>query len=502
MNTYHFSGPPLCRPKMLADEWVETYLFRVARANGIHRPRLSDTERIRPTLPITASSKPHGYPIWSDVLLPRWSVVTRVNKIRYCPECMTESRYIRSRWRLTVFEVCTIHNIRLKDDLAEPVMTRGYKEGGRYFVTDVTDEQLWAGAVCPMPNERRHIEHLWSDFERSIIGNDVPNAVGTLPCILFLEALLDAVATTLDESRCLPTGVPRYVVMAKLIEQFEYRITPDLDGIRTFLDQLTVLKHRYVVLARLRRMLTDEADRPTCLSNLPVAELRMQLLNGGGKWPDAATRGFGHPRHTQSDGYVSFDKAESVIGCTTSFLRHIVRNKFFPDTNVVQHGRKRFTYLPLQAVQACRRWYASLATREQVMIELDIDHRTFATLVNAGLLRPLEIGVFTFFQRSDLTDLCRRLEDISRPFPVAGTYVHSLFGKWMSRGWPRKSTSLQLVKEAFDGKFPIFRQPGNSGFAAYFVDQTALDRAQQIKRIELAKLGRQPDPSHQLSLLP
>src|SRR5476649_1636338 len=116
MNTYLISGLPLCRPKMLTDEWVETYLFRVARANGIRNPRLSDTERIRPTLPATAFSKPDGYPIWSDSTLPRWSVVTRVNRIRYCPECLAQSRHIRSRWRLTVFDVCTIHHIRLKDD--------------------------------------------------------------------------------------------------------------------------------------------------------------------------------------------------------------------------------------------------------------------------------------------------------------------------------------------------------------------------------------------------
>ncbi|NPT40937.1 hypothetical protein GNZ12_06320 [Paraburkholderia sp. 1N] len=117
---------------------------------------------------------------------------TRVNKIRYCPECMTQSRHIRSRWRLTVFDVCTIHHIRLKDDLVEPVMTRGYRQENRYFVTEVTDEQFWAGAVCPMPSERRHVDRLWSGFERSIVENDTPGAFEQLTCILFLEALLDA----------------------------------------------------------------------------------------------------------------------------------------------------------------------------------------------------------------------------------------------------------------------------------------------------------------------
>lgn len=255
MNTYHFSGPPLCRPKMLPDEWVETYLFRVARANGIRHPKLSDADRIRPTLPITASSRPQGYPIWSDIPLPRWSVVTRANKIRYCPGCVAESRHIRSRWRITVFEVCTIHYIRLKDDLAEPVMTRGYKEDGRHFLTDVTDEQIWAGAVCPMPSERRHVERLWSSFEYSIVRNKISGALRTLTCILFLEAMLDAIATTIDDPGYLQICDTRSAKIAKLVEQFDYPVSPDLDGIRTFLDQITLVKHRYVVLGRMRRML-------------------------------------------------------------------------------------------------------------------------------------------------------------------------------------------------------------------------------------------------------
>jgi hypothetical protein len=502
MATYHFSRPPLCRPKMLQDEWVETYLFRVARANGIRHPKLSDADRIRPTLPITASSRPQGHPIWGDIPLPRWSVVTRVNKIRYCPGCMAESRHIRSRWRITVFEVCTIHNIRLKDDLAEPVMTRGYKEDGRHFLTDVTDEQLWAGAVCPMPSERRHVKQLWSGFECSIVQDDISSAQRAIACILFLEALLDAIATTINDPGYLEIGGPRSEKMAKLIEQFEYPVLPDLDGIRTFLAQITLVKHRYVVLGRMRRMLADEEDRPTCLSNLPVSELRAQLLDGGRNWPSAPTRGLVHPRHTQPEGYVSFNKAESLIGCTPSFLRHMVRSNIFPDINIVKHGQKRFSYISLHAVQACRRWYASLATHEQVMNELHIDRKTLATLLTAGQLRPLEIGAYTFFKRTDLADLCRRLEDISRPLPMAATHLHSLFGRWMLQRWARKAISSELAKEAFEGRFPIFRQPGAPGLSAYFVDQSALDRAHQLGRIAIVKRRRPTESSQQLSLLP
>ncbi|WP_156967108.1 TniQ family protein [Paraburkholderia ferrariae] len=230
---------PLCRPKRLPDEWTETYLFRVARANGIPRPRLSDIERFRPMLPVTASSKSDGYPVWSDTPLPRWSVVTRVNKIWYCPACMVESRHIRSRWRLTVFEVCTLHQIRLKDNLAERVMTRGYKQDGKYFVTDVSDEQLWEGAVCPMPGEREHVERMWSGFEQLVVQGDPSGAFEHLVYVLFLEALLDAIAYATPESDLLPIDAPRSTRLAGLAAKYQFTVAPDSNCIGDFLRQIT-----------------------------------------------------------------------------------------------------------------------------------------------------------------------------------------------------------------------------------------------------------------------
>ena len=50
MSAANLISLPLCRPSPYPDEWSETYLFRVARANGIYRPRMSDIERLRPTL--------------------------------------------------------------------------------------------------------------------------------------------------------------------------------------------------------------------------------------------------------------------------------------------------------------------------------------------------------------------------------------------------------------------------------------------------------------------
>ena len=190
-------------------------------------------------LPVTASSKSDGYPVWSDTPLPRWSVVTRVNKIWYCPACMVESRHIRSRWRLTVFEVCTLHQIRLKDNLAERVMTRGYKQDGKYFVTDVSDEQLWEGAVCPMPGEREHVERMWSGFEQLVVQGDPSGAFEHLVYVLFLEALLDAIAYATPESDLLPIDAPRSTRLAGLAAKYQFTVAPDSNCIGDFLRQIT-----------------------------------------------------------------------------------------------------------------------------------------------------------------------------------------------------------------------------------------------------------------------
>ncbi|WP_367619338.1 TniQ family protein [Paraburkholderia sp. CHISQ3] len=500
MDTRHVSGLPPCRPRMLPDEWVETYLFRVARENGIRRPRLSDIDHFRPTLSATALSKPDGYPIWGDTTLPRWSVVTRVNKIRYCPECMMQSRHIRSRWRLTVLDVCTVHYIRLKDDLAEPVMTRGYGREGRYFVSDVTDEQLWAGAVCPMPGERRYVEQMWSGFERSIVDNNFPGAFEQLTCILALEALLDAVLTTVRDPETRRLCTTRSTELAALVERYQFPLTASLDGIRAFLDHITVVSHRSVVLLRLRRMLIDEAHRPTCFSTLPIVDLRQRLLMGSRKGTSAAHE-IPHPDHDQSTGYVSLGKAASLIGGPSRLVKWLIDKGICQGVRVVRVSQRQHTFLPSQAVDACDRWRASVATRKQVMNELHIDGRGFLVLSRTGLLRPVSVDSFKFFRRSDLADLCRRLERVSHPFPSNTAHLHPLLGEWISLSGCYRQVSTDVMNEVFSGKIPIFRRTGSPGLSAYFIDHTALERVRRLRMGEAIRHRHQQCPSGQLSLL-
>ena len=491
---------PLSRPRMLPDEWVETYLFRVARANGIRRPRPRDADFLRQTLATTARSRPDGYPLWGDIRLPRWGVVTRVNRIRYCPACMVESRHIRSRWRLKPFEVCTIHYIRLKDDLAEPVMTRGYNDSGRYFVTEVSDEQIWDGAVCPMPSGRRYVERMWSGFERSIIEDDMQSAIEVLPFVLLLDALFDAIVARTGGRKSLRFGIPRSAKFAELVEQFEYSVTPDLGGVRMLLKRITVPRHRWAVFARLHRMLIDEAKRPTCLSSLPVTELRMVLRNNRQRKPDKPTRSPARRRKAPPEDYTSFKNARSLVGCTSDCLRHLIRNEFLPGMRAMRPEQKRCTDLPLQSVEACRRWYASHATREDVMKELHINRSSYFVLVRAGMLCPVEVGVHRFVPRNLVADLCRRMGDMSRPYPPTAARLYPLFGTLLPVKASRTTTSIALLKEVFAGKFPVYRQTGMPGLSAFFVDEIALERGGVLRRFDAASRRHQTESASQFEL--
>jgi|GEM_PF-4367637 len=482
MTTPYTSRPP-CRPKILPDEWVETYLLRLAKANGLRRPWKHDIELFRPTLPYTAQSDPNGHPSWGIVTLPSWSVLGRGSRIRYCPACMAESKHIRERWRLASFEVCTIHNIRLKDDLIEPAFSIVLGQPNKHVLADVTDDQLWAGAVCPMPLERDYVIRMWADFERSILNHDVERAVSKLTYTILLERMLDSLAVA-RRGRAQPRAdAQRALHRAAFAARYNFSTTGTLEGVRIFLDQITEPLHRRTTLKCLGHLLWEEERNPTCLSSVPIANLRDRLtptLSGSsvpvsGKLPLS--------NNSSRNRYVSLKQATFLVGCRPRLLHHLVHQRYFGDVRVLVRGMKRHTFLPQHEVEACRRWYHSTRTADLAMQELQTNGRSFQLLLDAGLLRPLRIDSFTLYRYSDLVDLCRRLEDVSQPYSEEKMGLYQLFGEWMFEKRTPGSVSKELVKQIFHGKFRVFRQLGGSGISAYYVDHTVLDRLKILRRL-------------------
>lgn len=480
MTTPYTSRPP-CRPKILPDEWVETYLLRLAKANGIRRPWIHDIELFRPTLPFTAVSDPNGHPSWGGVTLPSWSVLGRVSKIRYCPACMEESKHIRARWRLASFEVCTVHNIRLKEDLVEPAFRASDGRGTKHLLAEVTDDQLWAGAVCPMPVERDYVIRMWADFERSILNHDVERAVSKLPYTILLERMLDSLAVA-RLGRAQPRAdAQRALHRAAFAARYNFSTTGTLEGVRIFLDQIREPLHRRTALQCLRRVLGDEELRPTCLSTVPIADLRDRLTPTVSE-SNAAGPSKPPSKRAHRAQYVSFKRATFLIGCRPRLLQHLVHHQYFGEIKVLARGERRHRFLPLHEVEACRRWYHSVRTPEAAMQELQLDKRSYKVLLGANLLRSMKIDSQTWHRRSDLADLCRRLENVSQPHSARKTTLYPLFGDWMFDKSTPCSILQEVLKEIFHGEFYVFRQLEALGVSAYYVDHAVVDRLRLLRR--------------------
>lgn len=442
---------------------------------------MHDIELFRPTLASTAVSDPNGHPSWGGVTLPSWSVLGRVSKIRYCPACMEESKHIRARWRLASFEVCTIHNIRLKEDLVEPAFRASDGRGTKHLLAEVTDDQLWAGAVCPMPVERDYVIRMWADFERYILDHDVERAVSKLTYTILLERMLDALAVA-RRGRAQPRAdAQRALHRAAFAARYNFSTTGTLEGVRVFLDQIREPLHRRTALQCLRLLLWYEEQRPTCLSTVPIADLRDRLTPGASE-SNAAGPSKPQSRHAHRGQFVSLKRAAFLIGCPLKLLHHLVHHQYFREVKVLARGMKRHRFLPLHEVEACRRWYHSIRTPEDAMQELQLDMRSYRVLVRANLLRSIKIDSRKWHRRSDLADLCRRLEDVSQPDSARTTSLYPLFGDWMFRRNTPPSILHELLKGIFNGEFHVFRQLDALGLAAYYVDCTVVDRLQLLSR--------------------
>ncbi|WP_254228582.1 hypothetical protein [Burkholderia gladioli] len=380
-------------------------------------------------------------------------------------------------------------------------MTLGYKQSDKYFLTEVTNEQLYEGAVCPMPVERRHYQRLWSGFERLIVDGQVSQAYAQLTCILFLEALFDAVAAGVDEVGYRQIDVPRSTRIAEIIEKKQLSFEPDLDGIRAFLREATGAP-RLTVLSRLRRMLLEEPHRPTCLSKVPIEELRQRYFMSDWSDSTAAAHQYRPDCHGVPDGYVKLREAASFIGCPYGVLKHLALNRLGSDARIVAYGMTYQTYLPWRTVKACRRWFASLVPLRQVQSRCHIEHRGYTALSAIGLLRPVTVDEYTFVRKSDVADVCRSLDSVSRPFATGGPLLYPLFGQWMSWHQRPMTASLALVNEALSGKLPVFKKLDDAGLSAYFVDQYAVEFLRKLRRIETARRRYKEKMPGQLSLLP
>jgi hypothetical protein len=488
------------RPASRDDEWTETYLGRLARANGVRRPWRDDLESVRYAVPDHLRTRVIGAPEYELQSLPGWATVGKGARIRYCPACFSQSRHIRARWRISMFDVCTIHDLCLKNDLCEPAITANYHDPGKKRISEITDEEIWEGAICPLPATRQYAQLLWSDFEKAFVGELDGSKADFVAWSLLAERLVDAVVTAVRGPDYPPKNVARLAHRANWLVKTGWTLGASEKGVLGFLLSLQLNIHRRAAASCLRHLIQEEVRQKTVLTRLPLQYLYDRLLAMAPEAIHPPACG-ALPRALHPPGYISLDQTEALLGCTFSLLYFLVQKNFFTRVEKIRCGRKQYIFLHRSDVEACRRWLASCMTYDEVIHILQIDRPAYWMLLDSQLLNPLKLGSWCRHRRQDVYSLIDRLDSVSRPYPVNGRRLLPLMGDWLySRNRPRISVT-QVLNEIWRGEFPLYRKPDEAGLRAYFVDETAVIRLHKLAAVQRADRFREVRCAGQQSLI-
>lgn len=493
------ASTPLIRPLLQQDEWPETYLVRVARANGVRCPAKDTIDQIRHnTLQIVTNSESNSSGYFSE--LPTWATQKPGALIRYCPECFQKERYVRARWRITALEVCTQHDLRLKKGLFEPAVTSDYIFPEKRRMEEITDEQIWDGATCPMPNERAYATKIWAGFENAVTTPASEGSREALSWALLAERLLDAVVTAGYGPEFPLKGASRLSHRVHWLTNAGLRLAASQEGVLSFILSIKVHSERRAVAACLSSMINECIQESTILSTLPLQYLYDRLLAAAPEIYCPVAYG-ALPPDFHPDGYVSIGYAEWILGRSTGFVHYLVRANFFKKVHKVKFVRRVYIFIDRTEIEGCRRWLSGCMTIEQVKQRLQIDRSAYLTLYNSGLLQPIELGTWTLYRSDDIALLTNRLDDFAQPYSQHSTQLQPLMGNWLRRESRPRAVVIKILNEIWQGKVPIFRKLDEPGLSAFFVDAVAVMRTLHLSDVYHAQNTRERRNEGQLSLL-
>ncbi|MCT7296348.1 TniQ family protein [Ralstonia sp. CHL-2022] len=438
-------------------------------------------------------------PQYRGETLPSWAMLGPAAQIRYCPACLHDEVYIRERWRLSTFEVCTIHNIRLKNDLVEPAITASYNRPETWKIDEIKPEQMWSGAMCPLPVEQAHVTTIWGAFEAAIVGR-CTDSNELLAWTLLSEKILDAVVTSIRGVDYPARDTVRATHRAGWLHKMGASISPSRTGVLQFILKLECGAHQRAAAGCLRKLADDEAREATLLSRLPLQWLHDRLIAASPESRAGVSHG-ALPRDLHPADHISLDRAETLIGCRASLLYFLVREGFFKSVHSMRHGRKQYTFIHRSDVESCRRWLSQCMSFEQAMSELKVDRRGYWALLDSQLLRPIRLGYQSWHRREDVAALLSKLDQVARVVPRSDADLYPLMGEWMHRRGRSRAVLIRVLLEILHGDLPLYRKLSNDGMAAYFVDVAALERLRKLSAAHKARAAREADDARQLCLL-
>ncbi len=477
---------PLLRRPLNPDEWPESYLAAVVRQNGVQRPWIYHVEQVRHLLPwyrvggrdtdcidrLTLPRTRDGRPGYGQAPLPRWACLQRHAALRYCPLCMSRSRYVRTRWRLPGLHVCTIHGCFLKSNLAEPALTTKYKLEGLLHVSEATDEELLDEAVCCLPEEFRLARSVWSALEVAAEASPLPytdDALGHLAAWTVLAwRLVDQVAGAHVRHIRKTTSRGALADAAQLFRDLELTIAPHREGVVGFLHCLSENVHYKAALGCLRRLMAAEEVQPTVLSQLPLSQLHDGLVAAA---PQLAvvTKAGEIVFRQERERALSRNQVKEELGVQDPVIDRWIRTGVFQNVEYRRLGTKRFVFISREDVRRARQFQLSLIYVEDFLAEHDVDWPTYFSLRRSRLITPVQVGDRRYLSRSALSDLASRLELQSAPAEQLKGPRLPLFGQAAVRLSRSAGRYGDFVRAVLAGRIAVFRDLDKPGLSAFVV---------------------------------
>jgi len=489
------SLPIKCFPH--PDEWTESLLARMARQHGLRKPWRYDLEVLRPSLPPSMQSVDAGAVAYNNEVVPRWAQMCRGGLIRYCSDCLAQSRFVRTRWRLQPLSVCTIHGLVLKSGAVEPAFSTNYKHPARRAVHEITDQEMHIGATCPTAHGLAYSREIWATFEAAAADSSVPSDIAeALAWALLADRLVEAATKAVRGAEYPCESVPLHEHRAWWLNKHGLQIGPSQPQISGFLKSLPGSAHRRAVMATLNRMIADEERTRTVMSRMPLGDLKAELLAVPGDG-----RGCGAlPRALHPEDHLSFEATEAALGCAPTLLRHMISLGMLGDAKKIKFGRKTYVFVPNDEVRKARQFLDNSCTYEEMLLFLGIDRRAYWLLMDCQHIKPVAIYAWRRYPRDEISELVAQFHDVALPFPESSSNLLPLMGDWLHLPGRVRSVVRQVLAEILSGSLRVYRDGDGSRLDAYWVDAASPARMRSLSEATKAYTARERSSATQLEM--
>lgn len=484
------------RPKLGRTELIDSFASRLIDQYGLSRTAYGDiVSQAAPALVCLGTHVANSHEVvradkgsrYGQLSIPKWALR---GGVAVCPRCLRESGVIDMSSRLMWVDVCRRHQINL--------VHRCHACKGRLSPQAAMGWTCRCGELSPVlgnaesaasPQATEVVERVWG----RVVTNGPDASADDLAFSVVTSFLIGRLARQ-RRGRDMPfMGLPWSEYVARWLRH-NGLTPPRCQG--DLLELMVALRepiHSATAVESLGKLITQEAQRPTVLSRLPLLQWQKELLAGGA--PPKRTRSMGLQASTRQRSlgltpfeiarltgspYSSIVPAMTALGCTPA---------------VVQVGRVNYRYYQLDDVERAKAILVRTDREPGVSSQdLGLSRTILRRWRLLGILRSKGSGTAAISVASVQSFLCA-LEAhacVRSPMPGALNILDDRL--WaQSHGGALRQFANQLIL----GAVPLVKQPGVEGLRSLWVE---VEGVIALKRMNL-QAYRAAAPSCQMSLI-